>query len=80
MSLESSHDKYKCPFTRTVSVPISVKFTLTGRIGSEPNLSAKRSVTIDTMINIDSDGDGHGHGDGMCKRVLKCKGRRCAHS
>ena len=38
-------------------------------MGSEPNLSAKWSVTIGTMINFDGDFDGHGHGDGMCKQV-----------
>ena len=27
-------------------------------MGSKPNLSAKQSVTIDTMINFDGDGDG----------------------
>ena len=36
-------------------------------MSSEPNLSIKRSVSIGTVINIDSDGDGNGHGDGTCK-------------
>ena len=30
----------------------------TGRMGTEPILSVKQSVSIDTMINFDSDGDG----------------------
>ena len=41
-----------------VSVTVTVKFTLTDRIGSEPNLLIECSVTIDTMINFDSDFDG----------------------
>ena len=53
------------PFTRTVSVPVSVtvtvKFTLTDRMGSELNLSAKRSITIGTLLNFDGDSDGHRH-------------------
>ena len=53
------------PFICTVSVPVFVKFTLTG---FAPNLSVKQSVTIDTIINFD--GDGYGHGNSMCKRVL----------
>ena len=44
---------------------------LTGRMGTEPILSIKRSVSIDTMINFDSDGDGHGDGDGTCKQASK---------
>ena len=38
-------------------------------MGTEPILSVKRSVSIDTMINFDSDGDGHGDGDGTCKQA-----------
>ena len=41
------------------------KFTLTGRMGSEPSLAVKQSITIDTMTNFDS--DRHGHRDGTCK-------------
>ena len=33
-------------------------------MGSEPNLSAKLSVTIDTIVNFDSDFGGHWNGDG----------------
>ena len=40
------------------------------RMGSEPNLSVKQSVTIGTLILFDSDFDGHGHGDGTCKQDL----------
>ena len=64
-------------FTRTVSVSVtvSVKFTLCQwrwtvwfcRMGTEPILPIKRSVSIDTMINFDGDRDGHGNGDGTCK-------------
>ena len=39
-------------------------------MGSESNLSLKRSVTIGTMINFAGDFDGHGHGDGTCKQAL----------
>ena len=48
------------PFTRTVSVTITVKFTMTDKMGSELILSVKQSVTIGTMINFDGYGDGHG--------------------
>ena len=41
------------------------------RMGTEPILSGKWSVSIDTMINFDGDGDGYGDGDGMCKQALK---------
>ena len=65
-------ETFKGPFTRTVSVPISVtvtvNFTLTEKMGSEPNVSVKRSVSIGTMLNFDGDTDGHG--DGMCKQTL----------
>ena len=43
---------------------------LTGRMGTEPILSIKRSVSIDTMINFDGDGDGHGNVDGTCKQAF----------
>ena len=35
---------------------------------SEPNLSVKWSISIDTMLNHDGDFDGQGHGDTTCKR------------
>ena len=41
------------------------------RMGSEPNLSVKRSVSIGTMLNFD--GDGHGDGDGTCKQAFNQK-------
>ena len=44
---------------------------LMGRMGTEPILSVKRSISIDTMINFDVDGDGHGHGDSRCKQALR---------
>ena len=31
---------------------------LTVRMGSEPSLSIKRSISVDTMINFDRDGNG----------------------
>ena len=64
-------DLCKGPFTCTISVPISVtvtvKFTLTGGIGSEPNLSIKWPMTIGTVVNFDSENEGYGHRDGTCK-------------
>ena len=39
-----------------------------GRLGSEPILSVKWSVSIGIMLNSDSDCDGHG--DGTCKQSL----------
>ena len=62
----STHESgsIQSPFTRTVSIPVSisvtVKFRLIGTMGSKLNLSAKQSINIDTMINFDSDGHGHG--------------------
>ena len=41
---------------------------LTIRMGCEPILSVKWSVSIDTMINFDRDSDGDG--DGTCKQAL----------
>ena len=37
---------------------------LMDRMGTEPILPVKWSVSIDTMINFDEDRDGHGDGDG----------------
>ena len=54
----------------TVSIPVSVKFTGTDRMDSEPNLSVKRSITIGTMVNFDGEFDGHGHGDGTCEQTF----------
>ena len=48
-----------------------VTVCLTGRMGTQPILSAKWSVSIDTMINFDVDGDGHGQGDGTCKQAIR---------
>ena len=42
-----------------------------GRMGTEPILSIKWSVSIDTMINFDGDGDGRGYGDGTCKQAFR---------
>ena len=49
---------------------LMVMVHVTGRMGAEPILSIKRSISIDTMINFDSDGDGHGDVDGMCKQAF----------
>ena len=40
----------------------------TNRMGTEPMLPIKWTVTISTMLYFD--GDGHGHGDGTCKQVI----------
>ena len=45
---------------------------LTGRLGTEPILSIKRFVSIDTMINFDGDGDG----DGTCKQYEDVRNKR----
>ena len=42
---------------------------VTVRMGSEPSLPVKRSLSIDTMLNFDGDGDGHGNSDGTCKQA-----------
>ena len=52
------------PFPFPSPVTVTVKFPLTDRKGSEPNVSVKWSVTNGTMINVDGDSDGHRHGDG----------------
>ena len=44
---------------------------LTDRMGTEPILSVKWTVSIDTMINFDCEGDDHGDGDGTCKQALR---------
>ena len=44
---------------------------LMGRMGTEPILSVKQSVSIGTMLNFDGDGDGHG--DGTCKQTLRSR-------
>ena len=41
---------------------------LMGRMGTEPILSVKWSVSIGIMVNFDGDGDGYG--DGTCKQTL----------
>ena len=50
---------------RSRDVSVTFKFTLTGGMGSEPSLSVKQSITIDTMVNFDS--DRRGHRDSTCK-------------
>ena len=44
--------------------------TLIDRMGSRPILPIKVSITIGTMLNVDSDFDGHGDGDATCKQTL----------
>ena len=41
---------------------------LMDRMGTEPILSVKRRVSIDTMVNFDGHGDGDGHG--KCKQTF----------
>ena len=43
-----------------------VTVRLMDRLGAEPILSVRQSVSIDTMIHFDGDGDG----DGTCKQAL----------
>ena len=40
------------------------------RMGVQPILPIKVSVTIGTMLNFDGDFDGHGDGDITCKQTL----------
>ena len=47
-----------------------VTVRLMGRMGTEPILSIKRSISIGTMLNFDGDGDGDGEGDGTCKQAI----------
>ena len=44
--------------------------TLTDRMGVQPIFPTKVSITIDTMLNIDSDIDGYGDGDISCKQTF----------
>ena len=39
-------------------------------MGVQPILPVKVSVSIDTMLNVDSDFDRHGDGDFTCKQIL----------
>ena len=48
-----------------------VTVCLTGRMGTEPVLPIKRSVSIGTMINFEGDGHAHGDGYGTCKKALR---------
>ena len=43
---------------------------LMSKMGTEPILPLKQSVSIDTMVNFDGHGDGGGDGDGKCKQTL----------
>ena len=56
-------------FELKVHLHIPSPSTLTDIMGSKPNLSVNRSITIGTMVNFDGDGYGHGRGDGTCKRA-----------
>ena len=40
------------------------------RLGLEPILSVKQSVSIGTIINVDNDGHAHSNGNGMSKQVV----------
>ena len=60
-----------------ISVTVTVKFTLTDRMGSEPNLSIKWSMTIGTMVNFDSDSEGYGHRDDTHKWASTLTSTQC---
>ena len=53
---------------RQIYIVCTVMDHLTGRMGTEPILPVKQSVSIDITINFDGDGDGDG--DGTCKQTL----------
>ena len=50
------------------------------RMGSEPTVSVKWSVSIGTMINFDGDGRGHSDGYGTCKQVYNQGSHRSGKS
>ena len=52
---------------------IFLKDTLTDRMGLQPILPIKVSITIDTMLHFDSDFDGQSHGDVdvTCKQTFR---------
>ena len=53
---------------RQIYIVWMVMDCLTKRIGSEPNLPIKRSISTGTMLNFDGDR----HGDGTRKQALRC--------
>ena len=57
-----------------ICIVYKVTVCLTIRMGPEPILSLKRSVSNDTVIDFNGDGDGHLDGDCTCKQVLRGKG------
>ena len=60
----------KASFTRTIYINITVfMILLMDTMGVLPNLPIKVSVTIDTMLKLDTCGDG----DVRCKETLKMK-------
>ena len=59
-----------CHYLSQICFVCMVTVSLIVRMGSEPILSIKWSISIDTMINFDGDGDGHGYGDGTCKQTF----------
>ena len=52
------------PYSSKFNIVPMVMNRLTDRIGAEPILSFKRSVSIDIMLNIDGDGKG------VCKQTI----------
>ena len=61
------------PSPSKFSIVPMVMVRLMGRMGTEPILSIKESISMDTMINFDGDGDGHGDGDGTYKQALRLR-------
>ena len=49
---------------------ISIVCMMTIRMGSEPILSVKQSVSIGTIINFDGDAHAHGNGNGLSKQAF----------
>ena len=58
-----------CPSPSKFNIMPMVTVHLMGRMGTEPILSIKWSVSIDATINFDGDGDKDG--DGTCKQAFR---------
>ena len=58
-----------CPSPSKFNIMPMVMVHLMGRMGTEPILSIKWSVSIDATINFDGDGDKDG--DGTCKQAFR---------
>ena len=61
---------YPCPSpSKFIILPVEMDH-LTDRIGSESNLSIRRSISIHAMLSFYGDGHGNGKVNGMCKQAL----------